>query len=83
MHRRDFFKIMAASASIWPDIASAQQSTKVARIGWMSVGSPTANDANMTAFRRGMSELGYIEGKTFAMEPRFGDGKDAVLPNRH
>jgi hypothetical protein len=27
-----------------------------------------------------MSELGYIEGKTFAMEPRFGDGKDEVLP---
>jgi hypothetical protein len=60
MRRRDFFKIIAASASIWPDIASAQQSTKVARIGWMSINSPTANDANMTAFRRGMSELGYI-----------------------
>jgi putative ABC transport system substrate-binding protein len=48
----------------------------------MSVGSPTANDANMTAFRRGMSELGYIEEKTFAMEPRFWDGKDEVLPEQ-
>ena len=48
----------------------------------MSVGSPTANDANLAAFRRGMSELGYIEGKTFAMEPRFGDGKDEVLPEQ-
>jgi putative ABC transport system substrate-binding protein len=82
MHRRDFFKFIAASASIWPTLASAQQSTKVVRIGWMSVGSPTANDANMTAFRRGMSELGYIEEKTFAMEPRFGDGKDEVLPEQ-
>lgn len=82
MRRRDFFKIIAASASIWPDIASAQQSTKVARIGWMSINSPTANDANMTAFRRGMSELGYIEGQTFTMEPRFADGKDAILPEQ-
>ena len=48
----------------------------------MSVGSPTANDANMTAFRRGMSELEYIEGQTFTMEPRFADGKDAVLPEQ-
>lgn len=48
----------------------------------MSINSPTANDANMTAFRRGMSELGYIEGQTFTMEPRFADGKNAVLPEQ-
>jgi putative tryptophan/tyrosine transport system substrate-binding protein len=82
MRRRDFFKIIAASATIWPNIGSAQQSTKVARIGWMSINSPTANDANMTAFRRGMSEFGYIEGQTFTMEARFADGKDAVLPEQ-
>jgi putative ABC transport system substrate-binding protein len=82
MRRRDFLKGVSASASIWPALASAQQSRKLARIGWMSVGSPTANDANMTAFRRGMIELGYIEGQTFAMEPRFADGKDAVLPEQ-
>jgi putative ABC transport system substrate-binding protein len=48
----------------------------------MSVASPTANDANMTAFRLGMRELGYIEGQTFTMEPRFADGKNAVLPEQ-
>lgn len=82
MRRRDFFKIVAASATNWPNLASAQQSAKVARIGWMSIGSATANDTNMTAFRRGMSELGYIEGQSFTMEPRFADGKDAVLPEQ-
>lgn len=82
MYRRDFFKIIAASASIWPALASAQQSTKVARIGWMSAGSPTANDANMSAFLRGMRELGYIEAQTFTMEPRFADGKNAVMPEQ-
>jgi putative ABC transport system substrate-binding protein len=82
MRRRDFFKIVTASASIWPALASAQQSTKVARIGWMSAGSPTANDANMSAFLRGMRELGYIEERTFTMEPRFADGKNAVMPEQ-
>lgn len=81
MRRRDFI-IIAASASISPTFVSAQQSTKVARIGWMSINSPTANDANMAAFRRGMSELGYIEGQTFTIEARFADGKDSVLPEQ-
>ena len=71
---------LIGGAAAWPVAARAQKLTKVAQIGWMSVGSPTANDAKITAFRRGMSELGYIEGKTFAMEPRFGDGQDDVLP---
>jgi putative ABC transport system substrate-binding protein len=82
MRRRDFLKVIAAAASIWPALASAQKSTKVARIGWMSVGSPTASDANMSAFLRGMRELGYIEEQTFTMVPRFADGKDAVLPEQ-
>ena len=81
MRRREFIGLIGGAAA-WPVAARAQQLTKIARIGWMSVGSPTANDANMTAFRRGMSELGYIEGKTFAMEPRFGDGKEDVLPGQ-
>jgi putative ABC transport system substrate-binding protein len=82
MRRRDFLKIVTASASIWPALANAQQSTKIARIGWMSAASPTANDANMDAFLRGMRELGYIEGQTFAMEPRFADGKNDVMPEQ-
>jgi putative ABC transport system substrate-binding protein len=82
MRRRDFFKIIAASANIWTAVASAQQSTKVARIGWMSVGSRAASDANMSAFLHGMRELGYIEEQTFTMVPRFADGKDAVLPEQ-
>ncbi|MFO1109288.1 MAG: ABC transporter substrate-binding protein [Bradyrhizobium sp.] len=80
MRRRDFL-IIAASAGVWPHTANAQ-STKAARIGWMSLGSATANDANITAFRRGMTELGYVEGQTFTLEPRYADGKDAVLPDQ-
>ena len=54
-----------------PFAGDAQAPTKPARIGWMSRGSPTAQDQPMEAFRRGMRELGYIEGQTFVMEPRY------------
>jgi len=81
MKRREFIGFVGGAAA-WPVVAQAQQSTKVARIGWMSAGSPTANDANMSAFRRGMSELGYVEERTFTMEPRYADGKNTVMPEQ-
>jgi putative ABC transport system substrate-binding protein len=81
MRRREFIGLVGGAAA-WPVVARAQQVAKVARIGWMSAGSPTADDANMSAFRRGMSELGYIEERTFTMEPRFADGKNAVMPEQ-
>jgi ABC-type uncharacterized transport system substrate-binding protein len=82
MRRRDFFKIIATSAVAWPHFASAQQPTKFARIGWMSGGSPTANDPNMSAFRHGMHELGYVEGQTFTIETRYANGKNEVMPQQ-
>ena len=63
-------------------VAEAQAPTKVARIGWMSRAGPTAKDANMDAFRQGMRELGYVEGQTFVMEPRYADGKNELMPDQ-
>jgi len=45
----------------------------------MSRGNPTASDAVMDAFRQGMRELGYVEGQTFVMEPRFAGGKSELM----
>ena len=39
----------------------------------------TASDAVMDAFRQGMRELGYVEGQTFVMEPRFAGGKSELM----
>ena len=68
MKRREFIGLVGGAAT-WPVVARAQQAVKVARIGWMSRGSATANDPNMDAFRQGMRELGYVEGQSFVMEP--------------
>ena len=55
--------------------AEAQQSKKVPRIGYLSATSPSANVARIEAFRQGLRELGYVEGKNIVIEWRFAEGK--------
>src|SRR5256884_6805059 len=81
MKRRNFLSLIGGAAA-WPVVAQAQQVVKVARIGWMSRGNATANDPNMNAFRQGMRELGYVEGQSFVIEPRYADGKPGLMPEQ-
>jgi putative ABC transport system substrate-binding protein len=55
--------------------AEAQQSTKVPRIGFLNAASPAAILARYEAFRQGLRELGYVEGKNIVIEYRHADGK--------
>ena len=55
--------------------AKAQQPTKVLRIGFLSAVSPSTISARTEAFRQGLRELGYIEGKNIAIESRYAEGK--------
>ena len=55
--------------------AQAQQPKKVPRIGFQSAGSPSANAARLEAFRQGLRELGYAEGKNIVIEYRYAEGK--------
>lgn len=74
--------MIVLGAVLAPLVADAQAPTKVARIGWMSRGNPTASDPAMDAFRQGMRELGYVEGQTFVMEPRYAGGKRELMPEQ-
>src|SRR5438093_4378214 len=59
-----------------PSSASeAQQPTKVPRIGYLTVASLSSNVARVEAFRQGLRELGYVEGKNIVIEWRSADGK--------
>ncbi|HSE87704.1 MAG TPA: ABC transporter substrate-binding protein [Candidatus Binatia bacterium] len=62
----------------------AQQPTKVPRIGWLTGGSLSATADRIEAFRQGLRELGYIEGKNIVIESRGSDrgsdGKRDRLP---
>jgi putative ABC transport system substrate-binding protein len=55
--------------------AEAQQPTKVPRIGYLTVAPLSANVARVEAFRQGLRELGYVEGKNIVIEWRSGEGK--------
>ena len=60
--------------------AEAQQPTKVPRIGYLSPTSPSASPTRIEAFRQGLRELGYVEGKNIVIEYRYAEGKFDRLP---
>jgi ABC-type uncharacterized transport system substrate-binding protein len=53
----------------------AQQTKKVPKIGFLLASNPAAAARNIEAFRQGMRELGYVEGKTFVLELRYGEAR--------
>ena len=55
--------------------AEAQQAMKIPQIGYLEGGPLSAHTSRMEAFRQGLRELGYEEGKNIVIEWRFGDGK--------
>jgi ABC-type uncharacterized transport system substrate-binding protein len=77
MRRRDFIRI-TSSAVAWPFVARAQQPTMPV-IGFLSSLSQ-AQSQLMAAWRRGLSETGYEEGKNVTIEYRFAEGRYDRLP---
>src|SRR5215813_6699861 len=63
-----------------PFDVDGQQAGKVARIGYLSPLSISADSAYPEAFRQGLRELGYVEGKDVIIEARYADGKFERLP---
>ena len=53
----------------------AQQPKKLPRIGFLSAASPSSMSARVEAFRQGLRELGYVEGKNIFIESRYAEGK--------
>ena len=58
----------------------AQQPTKIPRIGYLTASSLSAKSARIEAFRQGLRELGYVEGKNIVIEFRYAEGKFDRLP---
>src|SRR5438034_3207404 len=62
-------------------IAEAQQPTKVPRMGFLSPLSPAVVLDRVEAFRQGLRELGYVEGKNIIIDWRYAQGKTERLPD--
>src|SRR5256712_6943737 len=60
--------------------AEGQQPTKISRVGYLNAGSASTNPARIEAFRQGLRELGYVEGKNIVIEYRAAEGKLDRLP---
>src|SRR5256712_1172389 len=60
--------------------AEGQQPTKISRVGYLNAGSASTNPARIEAFRQGLRELGYVEGKNIVIEYRYGEGKLDRVP---
>jgi putative tryptophan/tyrosine transport system substrate-binding protein len=76
MRRREFITLLSG-ASTWPLAARAQQST-IPTIGVLQIGTPTSYD--LSGFRQGLKEAGYVEGQNLKIEYRFANDDPAHLP---
>ena len=75
MDRRTVILAVAGSLLAMPFASHAQTPAKVWRIGMLETTSTTLNAANLEAFRQGLRELGYAEGRNLIIEYRSTDGR--------
>ena len=81
MDRRAFLQTLGGGLLAAPLAAEAQSAGKVYRIGRLSPLSAETDVPNLAAFRKGLRELGWIEGQHFTLESRFADGQATRLPD--
>jgi len=81
LDRRTFLGTLAAGLFAGQVASEAQQAGRPARIGRLSPSLAETDAPLLDAFRKGLHELGWIEGQTFTIEDRFAEGKPDRLPN--
>jgi putative ABC transport system substrate-binding protein len=75
LRRRDFITLLGGAAVAWPLGARAQQPAKLPTIGFLGTATPSAQGQWTAAFVQRLRELGWIEGRTVAIEVRWAEGR--------
>ena len=79
MRRREFITLLGGAAAAWPLAARAQQPGKLPTIGFLGASTPSAWSQWTAAFVQRLRELGWIEGRTVAIEYRWAEGRSRAL----
>jgi putative ABC transport system substrate-binding protein len=77
--RREFTTLLAGAVAAWPMAARAQQTAKIPTIGFLGPLTQVSMSEWTAAFVRRLGELGWIEGRTVAIEYRWGEGRNDHL----
>jgi len=73
--RREFITLLGGAAAAWPVAARAQQSGMLPTIGYLGSATPATQGQWVAAFVQRLRELGWIEGRTIAIEYRWAEGR--------
>jgi putative tryptophan/tyrosine transport system substrate-binding protein len=79
MRRRDFIRVVAGSAITWPLAARAQQPA-IPVVAFLDAASLETDIRGLAEFRKGLSEIGYVEGQNVIIEYRSAEGQADQLP---
>ena len=77
VRRRELIALLAFAAAAWPVAARGQPTMPV--IGYFSARSPVTDGRMLSAFRQGLNDTGFVEGRNVAMEFRWAEGRDDRL----
>ena len=81
MRRREFISVLGSAAAVWPLATYAQQGTAASLVGILGSGSPRGYWAELfAAFRQGLGEAGYNEGRNVTIEARWAEDRYDRLP---
>jgi putative tryptophan/tyrosine transport system substrate-binding protein len=75
MRRREFITLLGGAGAAWPLVAHAQQAGKLPTIGYLGQSTLAVESQRAAALVQGLRELGWTEGRTVAIEYRWGEGR--------